>query len=146
MSSVKGVADPAGVGSLSLRDVLSLEGDSELLSSVHFSYVLSLAWLLDQFPAARRAAKLLCVLGREEAAAARVEATELGVEWRVAVAAAPLPIPFGTHHTKGHILRFPTGIRIVIHTANLYAPDWLYKTQGTTPFSPQSFCPPKSCA
>lgn len=42
----------------------------------------------------------------------------------------PLPIPFGTHHSKACILKFPRGLRIVVHTANLIYADCGNKTQG----------------
>ncbi len=43
---------------------------------------------------------------------------------------ARLDIPFGTHHTKMMFLLYETGLRIVIHTANLIPQDWRQKTQG----------------
>ena len=43
---------------------------------------------------------------------------------------ARLEIPFGTHHTKMMFLLYETGLRIVIHTANLISKDWGQKTQG----------------
>ncbi|ONM57969.1 Tyrosyl-DNA phosphodiesterase 1 [Zea mays] len=42
----------------------------------------------------------------------------------------PLPISFGTHHSKAMLLVYPQGIRIVVHTANLIHVDWNYKSQG----------------
>jgi len=45
---------------------------------------------------------------------------------------ARLDIPFGTHHTKMMFLLYETGLRIVIHTANLIEQDWKQKTQGFT--------------
>lgn len=38
--------------------------------------------------------------------------------------------PYGTHHTKMMILQYETGLRIVIHTANMVSSDWTSKTQG----------------
>ncbi len=43
---------------------------------------------------------------------------------------ARLDIPFGTHHTKMMFLLYETGLRVVIHTANLIPQDWRQKTQG----------------
>lgn len=42
----------------------------------------------------------------------------------------PLPIPFGTHHTKAFLLQFVAGVRVIVHTANLIYPDCNNKTQG----------------
>ncbi|KAK1260165.1 hypothetical protein QJS04_geneDACA019126 [Acorus gramineus] len=42
----------------------------------------------------------------------------------------PLPISYGTHHSKAMLLVYPQGVRIIIHTANLIYVDWNNKTQG----------------
>jgi tyrosyl-DNA phosphodiesterase-1 len=42
----------------------------------------------------------------------------------------PLPISFGTHHSKAMLLVYPQGIRVVVHTANLIHVDWNNKSQG----------------
>lgn len=42
----------------------------------------------------------------------------------------PLPISYGTHHSKAMLLVYPQGIRVVVHTANLIYVDWNNKTQG----------------
>ncbi|XP_076054925.1 tyrosyl-DNA phosphodiesterase 1-like [Oratosquilla oratoria] len=41
-----------------------------------------------------------------------------------------IPIQYGTHHTKMMIFLYTSGIRVVIHTANLVEDDWYEKTQG----------------
>ena len=46
------------------------------------------------------------------------------------VHAPPLPIAYGTHHSKFLILIDDSKIRLIIHTANLIAKDFLSKTQG----------------
>ncbi|KDO75548.1 hypothetical protein CISIN_1g006675mg [Citrus sinensis] len=42
----------------------------------------------------------------------------------------PLPISFGTHHSKAMLLIYPRGVRIIVHTANLIHVDWNNKSQG----------------
>eukprot|EP00759_Apiculatamorpha_spiralis_P009761 PhF_6_TR16944/c0_g1_i1/m.25532/K10862/TDP1; tyrosyl-DNA phosphodiesterase 1 len=42
----------------------------------------------------------------------------------------PLPISYGTHHTKAILLFSPTGVRVCIHTANYILANWQNKTQG----------------
>ena len=42
----------------------------------------------------------------------------------------PLPISFGTHHSKAMLLVYAQGIRVVVHTANLIHVDWNNKSQG----------------
>ena len=48
---------------------------------------------------------------------------------RVIVVPVPLPLAYGTHHTKMMILQSEGGVRVVIHTANLAMADWTVKTQ-----------------
>ena len=45
------------------------------------------------------------------------------------VVPVPLPMAYGTHHTKMMLLESEVGIRIVIHTANLVQTDWHTNTQ-----------------
>lgn len=44
--------------------------------------------------------------------------------------APPLPIPYGTHHTKMMVVVFPDKVRVAIFTANFIPNDWDSKTQG----------------
>jgi hypothetical protein len=50
---------------------------------------------------------------------------------RFAAHAPPLPITFGTHHSKAFLLGYRHGgLRLIVHTANLMYPDCNNKTQG----------------
>ncbi|KAH7428257.1 hypothetical protein KP509_10G083500 [Ceratopteris richardii] len=42
----------------------------------------------------------------------------------------PLPLSYGTHHSKAMVLLYQTGVRVIVHTANLIYVDWNNKTQG----------------
>jgi tyrosyl-DNA phosphodiesterase 1 len=42
----------------------------------------------------------------------------------------PLPISYGTHHSKFFLLVFPRGVRLIVHTANLIFCDINNKSQG----------------
>lgn len=44
--------------------------------------------------------------------------------------APPLPIPYGTHHTKMMVVVYPDKVRVAIFTANFISIDWNNKTQG----------------
>ncbi|RLN73418.1 hypothetical protein BBJ28_00011924 [Nothophytophthora sp. Chile5] len=44
--------------------------------------------------------------------------------------APPLPIPYGTHHTKMLVALYPDKVRVAIFTANFLSGDWNCKTQG----------------
>lgn len=39
-------------------------------------------------------------------------------------------VKYGCHHSKYFLLFYPTGVRVVVHTANLIMRDWSYKSQG----------------
>ncbi len=41
----------------------------------------------------------------------------------------PLPIQWGTHHTKAFLLTYPTGLRLIVFTANAIYADCNDKTQ-----------------
>lgn len=48
----------------------------------------------------------------------------------VTVHMPPLPITFGTHHSKAFILSYAGGLRVIIHTANLIHNDNNTKSQS----------------
>ncbi|KAL8003608.1 putative tyrosyl-DNA phosphodiesterase I [Plasmopara halstedii] len=48
----------------------------------------------------------------------------------VTLIAPPLPISFGTHHTKMFAALYPEKVRVAIFTANFLANDWNNETQG----------------
>ena len=41
-----------------------------------------------------------------------------------------MPTQYGTYHSKAFILKYVTGVRVIIHTANLIYVDCNNKTQG----------------
>ncbi|KAG5495273.1 hypothetical protein JKF63_02329 [Porcisia hertigi] len=49
---------------------------------------------------------------------------------RLAVLEPPLPLAFGTHHTKMAMCVNGKGLRVSIFTANLLEQDWCWKSQG----------------
>ncbi|RLN47107.1 hypothetical protein BBJ29_008559 [Phytophthora kernoviae] len=44
--------------------------------------------------------------------------------------APPLPIAYGTHHTKMFVALYPEKVRVAVFTANFLSGDWNTKTQG----------------
>lgn len=52
-----------------------------------------------------------------------------GMTGRVVTHTPPLP-PYGTHHSKAFLLQYSTGLRVIIHTANLLYCDTNNKSQG----------------
>lgn len=49
---------------------------------------------------------------------------------RFAALEPPLPIAFGTHHTKMAVCVNACGVRVCVFTGNLLEQDWCWKTQG----------------
>ncbi|KAG5469591.1 hypothetical protein LSCM1_02817 [Leishmania martiniquensis] len=49
---------------------------------------------------------------------------------RLTVLEPPLPLSFGTHHTKMALLVNSRGLRVSIFTANLLEQDWCWKSEG----------------
>ena len=60
----------------------------------------------------------------------------------VVVHAPPLPVQFGTYHSKAFMIEYGTGVRVIVHTANLIYVDCNNKSQGLWY---QDF-PPKVCS
>ena len=59
------------------------------------------------------------------------------------ITAPPKPQPWGTHHTKLFLVHYGTGVRVIVHTANLIYGDCNNKTQGIwwQDFPPKVFTP-----
>ncbi|XP_004343834.1 tyrosyl-DNA phosphodiesterase 1 [Capsaspora owczarzaki ATCC 30864] len=114
----------------SLRQLLS---DMDLQSSVQFNYMVDLDWLMTIFPRELQARPMTVVHGLTESADVLQAA---GKKWGKTIIRPPLPIAFGTHHTKMMFLFYSDSMRIVIHTANIIPSDWYAKTEGV-------WCSPK---
>lgn len=94
-------------------------------------------WLLEEYPAESNGSPVTIVLGPNEAKSLKEQVHSLTKGTKhtnkysyVTIVEAKLPIPYGTHHSKMMVLRSEGGIRVVVHTGNLMAGDWLVKTQG----------------
>ncbi|GIL60588.1 hypothetical protein Vafri_15126 [Volvox africanus] len=95
------------------------------------NYMVDVPWLLSFLPGLVEARQLFIVHG---------EGPEADAEMRHQVAAAgaphaqlhrpPLPIMYGTHHSKAFLVTYPDGLRLIIHTANCVQPDCNDKTQA----------------
>ena len=55
---------------------------------------------------------------------------DAGMASRAAVQAPHLQDKFGTHHSKFFLVQYPTGLRVIITTANMLDGDVNFKTQG----------------
>ncbi|KAL3895067.1 MAG: hypothetical protein SGCHY_004917 [Lobulomycetales sp.] len=123
LSAIRDLGPDANHGCVTLAQILSM--DADLVQMFQFNYLLDLDWFLSQMPPALRAnCKTSFVTGD----ARFMQQTRPA---NVSFILAPLPIPFGTHHTKMMILFYQTGAaRLVVHTANLIEADWRNKTQA----------------
>jgi tyrosyl-DNA phosphodiesterase-1 len=66
----------------------------------------------------------VCRVGAMKAVAASAGLANLVVH------APPLPVQFGTYHSKAFMIEYESGVRVVVHTANLIYVDCNNKSQG----------------
>ncbi|PIC37453.1 hypothetical protein B9Z55_016079 [Caenorhabditis nigoni] len=111
-------------GSLSLEDILA---DIRPTRALHLSFMIDFQYLLNSYPPSLRTTPMTLVVGASDKAALSRECT---AHKNVTVIGAPLPIPFGTHHTKMSIMESEDGrVHVIVSTANLVPDDWEFKTQ-----------------
>uniref|UniRef100_A0A5S6R368 Tyrosyl-DNA phosphodiesterase 1 n=1 Tax=Trichuris muris TaxID=70415 RepID=A0A5S6R368_TRIMR len=113
---------------LSLADVLE-QNSEELERSVQFNFMIDPEWLISCYPQKCRHLPLLIVTSRNSSSWEELTAVAKNAP-NVQLVDAPLPIPYGSHHSKMILLKYSSGVRVVIHTANLIHGDWFQKTQG----------------
>lgn len=129
LTTVHGISANANENnSLSLKEILSVD-HGQLVRSVQFNYMFDVEFLLENYPEEFRLKPLLIVHGdsRDDVQSLKTQCSPYP---QIELCSARLDIPFGTHHTKMMFLLYETGLRIVIHTANLIKQDWKQKTQG----------------
>lgn len=95
------------------------------------NYMIDIRWLAHTFPDLLFSDFLLIVHGQQgDTEGMKNQLRMLGVqEDAMHVFQPPVP-PYGTHHSKAFFLRYSTGIRIIIHTANLLYCDVNNKSQS----------------
>ncbi|CAI5448701.1 unnamed protein product [Caenorhabditis angaria] len=111
------------------ENALSFENICEIIRperSVHFNFMIDFDWLISCYPPSLRKNPITLIVGDSDAGSLRRSAKSYE---NVNVIAAPLPIPFGTHHSKLSIFENSTNIHVIISTANLITGDWEFKTQ-----------------
>ena len=100
---------------------------NEFVSSAQFNYMIDLPWLIEQYPSSLRHKPLTIVHDPKRTLDHdSLQSTSTNIE----SIRAKLDSPWGTHHTKMMLLLYTTGMRVVVHTANLIVDDWHQKTQG----------------
>ncbi|XP_044461851.1 tyrosyl-DNA phosphodiesterase 1 isoform X2 [Mangifera indica] len=120
---VQGLPAWANTSCVSIRDVI--QGD--IVVAILSNYMVDIDWLL---PACSTLAKIPNVLVIHGEGDSTVEHMKRKRPANWIFHKPPLPIAYGTHHSKAMILVYPQGVRIIVHTANLIYVDWNNKTQG----------------
>ncbi|KAL6657929.1 hypothetical protein ACP70R_005709 [Stipagrostis hirtigluma subsp. patula] len=120
---VQGLPSWTNTSAVTIEDVI--QGDVRL--AVLSNYMVDIDWLLTACPSLRKVPHVLVIHG-EDGASLELLKKMKPANW--ILHKPPLPISFGTHHSKAMLLVYPQGIRVVVHTANLIHVDWNNKSQG----------------
>ncbi|KAJ3705221.1 hypothetical protein LUZ61_008926 [Rhynchospora tenuis] len=123
LTLVQGIPSWANLNSVTISDVI--QGD--VLVTVLSNYMVDIDWLLSACPTLKNVPHVLVAHGESGASFDHLLKSKLK-NW--VFHKPPLPISYGTHHSKAMFLVYPTGVRIIVHTANLIHVDWNNKTQG----------------
>ncbi|KAL6207085.1 hypothetical protein ACLB2K_024330 [Fragaria x ananassa] len=121
--NVQGLPRWANTSCVSIKDVI--QGD--ILFAVLSNYMVDLDWLIPACPTVAKIPHVLVVHGEGDGTVDYMKRKK-PANW--ILHKPPLPISFGTHHSKAMLLVYPRGVRVIVHTANLIFVDWNNKSQG----------------
>ncbi|KAF5182314.1 Tyrosyl-dna phosphodiesterase [Thalictrum thalictroides] len=120
---VKGLPAWANTSSVSIGDVIR----GNVLFAVLSNYMVDMDWLLSVCPNLMKISRVLVIHGEGDGTLYHLQKNK-PANWTLHK--PPLPISYGTHHSKAMLLVYPRGLRVVIHTSNLISVDWNNKSQG----------------
>ncbi|KAL2349519.1 hypothetical protein Fmac_003519 [Flemingia macrophylla] len=120
---VQGLPSWANTSCVSIGDVI--QGD--ILVAILSNYMVDIDWLVPACPALSKVPHVLVLHGESDG---RVDYMKRSKPANWILHKPPLPISFGTHHSKAMLLMYPQGVRVIVHTANLIYVDWNNKSQG----------------
>lgn len=120
---VHGLPAWANSSSVAIDDVIQ----GNVLVAVLSNYMVDIDWLMSACPDLRKIPHVLVVHGESGATVEHMKSNK-PANW--ILHKPPLPISYGTHHSKAMLLIYSSGVRVVVHTANLIYVDWNNKTQG----------------
>ncbi|XP_051128605.1 tyrosyl-DNA phosphodiesterase 1 isoform X2 [Andrographis paniculata] len=120
---VKELPEWANTNAVSIGDVIK----GNVLFAVLSNYMVDIDWLLPACPMLRRVPRVLVIHGEGDGTLEHMKRSKPS-GW--ILHKPPLPISYGTHHSKAMLLVYPRGVRVIVHTANLIYVDWNNKTQG----------------
>ncbi|XP_038712093.1 tyrosyl-DNA phosphodiesterase 1 isoform X2 [Tripterygium wilfordii] len=120
---VQGLPAWANTSCVSIEDVI--QGD--ILVAILSNYMVDIDWLIPACPTLAKIPHVMVIHGEGDGTLEHMK-RKTPANW--IVHKPPLPISYGTHHSKAMILVYPRGVRIIVHTANLIYVDWNNKSQG----------------
>ncbi|XP_074270032.1 tyrosyl-DNA phosphodiesterase 1 [Silene latifolia] len=123
LMKVRGLPEWANTSCVSIDDIV--KGD--VLVAILSNYMVDLDWLLSACPMLRKVPQVLVVHGEGDGTLDYMKRNKPS-HW--ILHKPPLPISYGTHHSKAMLLVYPRGVRVIVHTANLINVDWNNKSQG----------------
>ncbi|CAL9055894.1 unnamed protein product [Musa banksii] len=123
LMQVQGLPAWANSSSVTIGDVIQ----GNVLVAILSNYMVDIDWLLSACPSLRKVPHVLVVHGESGATEDHLKKVK-PANW--VLHKPPLPIAYGTHHSKFMLLVYHSGVRVVVHTANLIYVDWNNKTQG----------------
>jgi tyrosyl-DNA phosphodiesterase-1 len=89
--------------------------------------MVDIGWLLGACPLLRKVPRVVVIHG-ESGQSLELLQNSKPRDW--VLYKPPLRLSYGTHHSKAMLLVYPTGVRVIVHTANLIHVDWNNKSQG----------------
>eukprot|EP00249_Psilotum_nudum_P000761 c12868_g1_i1 orf=506-2593(-) len=120
---VRGLLNWANADCIGIGDVIQ----GGVIVAILSNYMVDLDWLLSACPLLKYVPRVVIIHGESGQSLERLKAGKPS-SWLLHK--PPLPLSYGTHHSKAMILVYPRGVRVIVHTANLIYVDWNCKTQG----------------
>ncbi|KAH6773794.1 tyrosyl-DNA phosphodiesterase-like protein [Perilla frutescens var. frutescens] len=120
---VKELPEWANTNAASINDVIQ----GNVLVAVLSNYMVDIDWLLSECSMLKKVHHVLVLHGEGDGTLEYMKRKK-PPNW--ILHKPPLPISYGTHHSKAMLLVYPRGVRVIVHTANLIYVDWNNKTQG----------------
>ncbi|KAL2473374.1 tyrosyl-DNA phosphodiesterase-related [Forsythia ovata] len=120
---VKELPEWANTNAVSISDVIQ----GNVLVAIISNYMVDIDWLLSACPMLKRVPHVLVIHGEGDGTLEYMKRNKPS-NW--ILHKPPLPISYGTHHSKAMFLVYPRGVRVIVHTANLIYVDWNNKSQG----------------
>ncbi|KAF8410690.1 hypothetical protein HHK36_003223 [Tetracentron sinense] len=120
---VQGLPAWANSSSVSIGDIIQ----GNVIVAILSNYMVDMDWLISACPTLTKIPRVLVIHGEGDGTLDHLKRNKPG-NW--ILHKPPLPISYGTHHSKAMLLVYPRGVRIVVHTSNLIHVDWNNKSQG----------------